>query len=281
MRRGLTLIELTISVAIIALVGLLAMASFVQSRNVRDLSNSGQELLSILRQAQAKALAGENNSAWGVHLEGARFVLFRGTAFSGAPFIEEFVLPANIEMVNITLAGGGTDVVFNRLDGKTNQAGTLDVRVKSAANNTFAVTIDGSGKVYQTGTAPLPTGTRIIDTRHRNFTLAGNIKNSVTLTLRFSDPPNPDTIYPVVMTPVPPRTTFDWTGTVVVGGQNQTLRIHALSISDSATTLSVDRDCRKNTKGVKITFDTSDVATYDANCRDITLWPFGGSVTEP
>ena len=101
------------------------------------------------------------------------------------------------------------------------------------------------------------------------------------MTLRFSDPPNPDTVQNVTMTPVPPRTTFDWTGTVAVGGQNQTLRIHALSIIDTDTLLSVDRDCGKNTKQVKITFDASDVATYNADCQTITIWPFGGTAIEP
>ena len=83
------------------------------------------------------------------------------------------------------------------------------------------------------------------------------------------------------MSPVLPRTTFDWTGTFAVGGINQTMRIHALSIIDTDTILSVDRNCTENTKQVKITFDTNDVATYNADCTTLTVWPFGGTVVEP
>lgn len=278
---GFTLIELVIAVGIIGLMGAIGLVSFVNSRHVRNLSNSGQEIISVLRLAQTKTLAGENNSSWGVKLETSRYILFRGGSYAGASWTEIFNLPGNIEIANISLAGGSQEIVFNRLDGRTNQTGSFDLRVSGTGGAVFSVSVDNSGKIYQTGSVPAPAGSRVLDTRHRTFNLAGTIKNSVTLTLTFSDPPNPNTVYPVVMTPAPPRTSFDWSGSVTVGGQSQTLRVHTLSITDSATSLSVDRDCRKNTKQVKISFDTSDVATYSADCQNITVWPFGGSVSEP
>lgn len=281
MQNGFTLIELLVSIAIVTLLAALGLSSFINSRNVRDLSNSGSEVLSVLRQAQAKTLAGEGNTTWGVRIEAPRYILFRGASYAGATLTEIFSLPTSIEIANITLAGGGQEVVFNKLTGRTIQTGTFDVRVKGTGGAVFSVTIDSSGKVYQTGTAPASANTRVVDTRHRTFDLNGTIKNSITMTLRFSDPPNPDIVLPVAMTPLAPRTSFDWTGTVLVGGQNQTLRIHALSVTDTDTLLSVDRDCRKNTKQVKITFDTSDVATYNADCQNITVWPFGGTAVEP
>ena len=101
------------------------------------------------------------------------------------------------------------------------------------------------------------------------------------MTLTFSDPPAADTIYPVVMTPAPPRASFDWSGTIGVGGQNQTLRIHALSITGGDTVLSVDRDCRTNAKKLKITIDSKDSATYEANCAAAAVGAFGGAMNEP
>ncbi len=279
--KGFTLLELLIYVGILALIGGIGLVSFVNSRNVRDLTNSGQQVISILRLTQTKTLAGEDNSSWGVILEASGYILFRGTTYASASFTQSFNLPSNIEITNISLAGGGQEVVFNRLDGRTNQAGSFDLRVIGTGGTVFPVTVDSSGKAYRTGSAPAPAGSRVIDTRHRTFNLAGTIRDSLTMTLTFSDSPNPDTVYPVTITPSAPRTSFDWSGTVTVGGQDQTLRIHSLSITDTATALSVDRDCRKNTKQVKITFDTSDMATYNADCQNITIWTFGGTVVEP
>lgn len=277
---GFTLLELLVSIGIITLIGALGLVSFINSRNSRELITSAQNVLSVLRLAQSRALAGEDSSPWGVRLEQPQFILFRGAGFAGSTSTKSYLLPSTLEIANLTLSGGGQEVVFNRLDGRTNQPGSFDVRVRGSTSQIFSVTVDSSGKVYQAGTAPAVLGTRIVDTRHRNFNLAGTIKGSLTMALTFSDPPNPDVVSSVTMTPAPPRTTFDWTGTVSVGGQNQTLRIHALSITDAGTLLSVDRDCRKNTKKVKITFDTSDLAAFEADCQTVNVFPFGGTMSE-
>jgi len=280
-RMGFTLLELLISLGVITLIGATSLVSFINSRNARDLTTAGQNVLSILRLAQSKTIAGEDNSIWGVRLESSQFVLFRGTTFAGSPSTTAYLLPASLEIANINLSGGGQEVVFQRLTGATAQSGSSDIRVKGLPSQIFSITIDPSGKTYQTGTAPAPTGNRIVDTRHRAFTLGWSIKNSVTLLLTFSDPPNPDVLYPIVMTPLPPRTTFDWSGTVTVGGQPQTLRIHATSITDSNTVLSIDRDCRRNTKKMNIAIDTRNIATYEADCKTVTVGSFGGTMMEP
>lgn len=278
---GFTLLEITISVGIVVLIAAISLVSFVNSRNVRDLTTSAQNVLSVLRLAQSKALGGEDNTQWGVRLEQAQFILFRGAAFSGSTLTQTYTLPTSVEIANTALSGGGQEVVFKRLTGRTDQFGSFDVRVKGSASQVFSTTIDASGKVYQTGSISAPTGARITDARHRSFNLGWSIQNSATLTLTFSDPPNPDTVQNVAMTPVAPRTIFDWTGTYTIGGISQTLRIHATSITAGNTTLHIDRDCRKNTKKVKISIDTRDIATYEANCSTITVGPYGGTMSEP
>lgn len=281
MKKGFTLLEIIVAVGIISLIGAASMVSFLNSRRTRDLGTSGQNVLSILRLAQSKTIAGEDASNWGVHLDSSQFVLFRGATYAGATKTEPHALPDTLEIANISLAGGGSDIIFQKIYGTTIQSGTIDIRVKAVATQKFSITIDSSGKVYQTETPPASLNTRITDARHRAFNLGWSIQDSLTLTLTFSDTPNPDVIFPVVITPVPPRTTFDWSGSVAVGGQNQILRLHATSITVSNTILHVDRDCRYNTKKVKITIDTRDIATYEANCQTITAGAFGGTVSEP
>lgn len=282
-KKGFTLLEVSISIAILGLIAALSLVSFTNSRNMRDLTTSGQNALSILRLAQSKALAGEDNSVWGVHLETAQFVLFRGMTYAGASHTQSYALPGSVEIANINLAGGGQDIILKKISGGTDQVGSFDVRVKNSTTKLFSITVDGSGKVYQTGTAPPQTGARIIDTRHRSFNLGWSIKTYTTLTLTFSDPPNPDTINNIAMATYfdPGQTKFDWSGAVIVGGQDQTLRIHTTTLTDTNTILSVDRDCRKNTKKVRISFNTRDIATYEADCRIVTVGPYGGAMSEP
>jgi len=280
---GFTLLETLISISVLVLISSLALVSFINSRDVREVAVFGQDVMSVLRLAQSKALGGEDNSAWGIHLEQGQSVLFRGTSYAGAPFTQSFPVPARLEITNIVLAGGGSDVIFKRITGYTDQAGSFDVRVRSATAVFFSVSIDGSGKVYQAGTAQVPGGTRIVDTRHRSFNLGWSLQGYTNMILTFSDPPNPDIVQTIPMASYfsGGQIKFDWSGNFSVGGQNQVLRIHTTLLDGVSTVLSVDRDCRYNTKKVKITFDTRDVATFEADCATVTVGLYGGAMSEP
>lgn len=282
-RRGFTLLEILISISVLTLISGMALVSFVNSRNVREAVVSGQDIISVLRLAQSKSIGGEDNSAWGVHLEQGQAVLFRGTSYAGATFTQNFPVPARLEIADITLTGGGSDVIFKRITGRTDQAGSFTARIRSATSVAFSVSIDGSGKIYQTGTAQTPTGTRLVDTRHRSFNLGWSLQGYTNMILTFSDPPNPDTIQTIPMAQYfsGGQTKFNWSGNFSVSGQNQVLRIHTTSLDGANTILSVDRDCRYNTKKVKIAFDTRDVAIYESDCATITVGAYGGTMTEP
>lgn len=283
MSKGFTIFEAIISVGILSLIGALALVSFINSRNVRDLTTSGQNVLSILRLAQSKTLGGEDNLQWGVRIEQSQTILFRGPTFAGATFTEAHPLPANLEIVNISLNGSGSDVVFKKISGITDQWGNFEVRVRSAPTMVFSVIVASSGKVYPAGTAPVESGARLIDTRHRIFNLGWSIRGYSTTTLTFSDPPNPDILHVFAMAPYfnADQTKFDWSGTLIIGGERQILRLHTTSLTDTNTILSIDRDCQDNTKRVRVTFNTRDVATYALDCKSVTVEAYGGVMSEP
>jgi len=281
--QGFSLIEILITVAIITILAAGAMVSFNTSRNVRDLVTSSQDTLSVLRLAQSKTLAGENDSAWGVHLAAGQIILFKGNTFAGSPLTVVYPLPGSIEIATITLNGGGNDIIFKRVTGETDQTGTFVIDVINAPANSFPVTIDSSGKIYQTASFPVAALTRTVDARHRSFTLGWSIKTAVTMTLTFADPPNPDTLQAVTMSTFfdAGKTKFDWSGTVAVGGINQILRIHTTTLTDTDTVLSIDRDCRKNNKKFSLAIDGKTIAVYEADCANIAVGAFGGTILEP
>jgi len=280
---GFTLLEIVVSIAILILIASAASVSFSNSRNVRELTTASQNVLSILRTAQSKTLAGEENSQWGVHIEQTQVVLFRGPTYAGAGFSEAYPLPSTIEIANISLAGSGSDVIFKRIEGTTDETGIFELRVKSDTTKIFSITVESSGKIYQTGTAPIPTGTRLQDARHRAFTLGWSIQSSAAITLTFEDPAYPNIISTIPMASYfdAGKTKFDWSGTIAVGTTTQILRIHTTSISAADTILHIDRDCRRNTKKMRIDIDAQYIATYEADCKTITVGNFGGTMTEP
>ena len=280
---GFTLLEIVVSIAILILIASAASVSFSNSRKVRELTTASQNVLSILRTAQSKTLAGEEASQWGVHIEQTQVILFRGATYAGAGLTETYPLPSTIEIANITLLGSGSDVIFKRIEGTTDETGAFELRVKSDTTKTFSITVDSSGKVYQTGTAPTPIGTRITDARHRAFALGWSIQNSATTTLTFEDPPYPNTIVMILMASYfdAGKTKFDWSGTIAVGTTTQILRIHTTSLSVADTILHIDRDCRRNTKKMRIDIDAKYIALYEADCKTVIVGNYGGTMTEP
>ncbi len=281
-RRGMSLIELIVTISIIVFLGAASLVSLLSSRNVRDLTTSGQNVLSVLKLAQSKSLAGEGNTTWGVHFESNRVVLFQGPSYVSLGTTTPYALPQSLQIANINLFGGGSDVIFKKITGTTDQSGSVDIQIISTPTSVFSIAIDASGKVYPVSIAVTPTDTRITDARHRLFTLDWSIQSSTNLVLTFSDPPSADTVQTIVMSPYfdPLKTKFDWSGTVSVGGQNQVLRIHTTQLTSTTTALSVDRDCRFNTKKLQISIDANDIATYEADCTTITVGAFGGTMSE-
>ena len=77
-------------------------------------------------------------------------VLFRGAIYDSLDANNEAVaLDSALEIYPTppSLTGGGSDVIFDRLTGKTNQDGTVIIRVKSDTSKTRTITINATGVV--------------------------------------------------------------------------------------------------------------------------------------
>jgi len=119
----------------------------------------------------------------------------------------------------------------------------------------------------------------VTDSRHMEFDLGWSIRGHTTLKLVFHDPPNPDVVKDVAMSGFfnGTNTEFDWEGTVVVGGSNQTMRIHTYYLDSEDTMLSIDRDRRVNNKAVDVSIDGMAIASYAINGTP-TVGANGGSM---
>jgi prepilin-type N-terminal cleavage/methylation domain-containing protein len=149
-RAGFTIIELLASIAILALlisIVFLTTARFVTA-TTRD--QAMEEIISVLRSAQQKTLARENGYNYGVHIGTDAFTLFRAPAYAlgGAGNIVHR-LPGNFSFTGISLAGGGSDIIFQPLNGETNTFGTFTLT--HADGRVSSVVI----RIYASGTAEI------------------------------------------------------------------------------------------------------------------------------
>ncbi|MBI2097182.1 MAG: type II secretion system protein [Candidatus Sungbacteria bacterium] len=277
---GFTLVEVLVTLAALAILGTIVLGAFSRFRTSAQLDGAVRQILSTLRLAQSKTLASETSYQYGVRIETDHIILFRGAVYTASSTNETTDFPSGVVASNVSLAGGGIDVIFDRLTGNTSESGSVTLTAGGGPQSTQVITVEPSGQARAAADALPPTLGRLIDTRHVNFALGWSIQGATTLRLQFLNPPNPDTIEDIVMEGYfdGGQTVFDWSGTVAVNGSNQRLRIHSISIDFSATTLSIDRDRRTNDKGVIILIDGKEIARYDS-AGNVTVGPFGGIMT--
>ncbi|MCK9344663.1 MAG: prepilin-type N-terminal cleavage/methylation domain-containing protein [Candidatus Pacebacteria bacterium] len=146
-KQGFTLIDIVIVSAIIALLVATAVSPFSQFRNAKTLEVATEQALSLLSRARSDTLAAKQGIQYGVHFETTKMVLYRNATYTaGDPTNEETLLDGTIEISSISL-GGGSEVLFQRLTGKTSNAGTIVLRVKSDPSASSTITIVGTGIV--------------------------------------------------------------------------------------------------------------------------------------
>ncbi|MEK7123342.1 MAG: type II secretion system protein [Patescibacteria group bacterium] len=230
--RGFTVIEVLVAVAIIVLITAIGVGVFRNFKIENQLNSAAAGVLSVIRLAQSKTLAGEASSQWGVHFQSDRYALFQGGIYNAAdPNNVVSLLDPQIQISVIALAGGGSELIFNRLTGTTGQDGNVQISSVSDASRLRTIYIESSGQA-NAGSAPTDGGAgRISDSRHIHFNYNRQITlASENLQLSFDGG--------IVVQNIPFTGNFDannhfqWKGTIAVGGENQTLEIHTHKLND-------------------------------------------------
>ena len=148
MRRGFSLIELLFVLLILGILLTVIVWSFSSFRDSRLLENSIGDAVSLTDEARVKTISSYNNMQHGVHFEASRMVLFKGTTFSGSDSDnKEVSIHPLMEIVNISLNNSGSDVVFQRINGKTDNYGSVVIRVKSDPSRAKQININSTGVV--------------------------------------------------------------------------------------------------------------------------------------
>lgn len=145
-KKGFTVIEFLIALAVLAILATIIFTSMSSFRNSKALQMVAEDALSLLDEARGDTLSAKDGYAYGVHFESSKIILFRGTTYSSSDSNNKIVdIDGAVDVYNISLAGGGSDVLFQRLTGKTSQAGTVMIRLKSDNSKIKTIAIEISG----------------------------------------------------------------------------------------------------------------------------------------
>ena len=139
-QRGVTLMEVLMVIGIIATLSVLSFVAFRNLNSTRALEGEAGRVAGELQKARALTLSSKNQAQFGLHVQASQVTLFQGVVFvAGSSTNTVTGLNPLITISSISLAGGGSDVVFNRLSGKTAENGTITLSRTGGASKTITI----------------------------------------------------------------------------------------------------------------------------------------------
>lgn len=137
--HGFTLMEILVVISIMAILLTLSFAFFSKLGNKDALEKDVAGLTSFIRNARLLSVASKDASAFGIHLESGKVVLFEGNTYTPGGANEKVMeYSGKVYMSSYNLNQGNPDIVFTRLSGNTLNFGTVTLSLK---NNSASTTI--------------------------------------------------------------------------------------------------------------------------------------------
>jgi Tfp pilus assembly protein FimT len=148
-QKGISVIELLISIAIIILLVVAVLPSFNSIRQDNILKSSARDVLSSLDKAHSQSISSINSSSYGVHFQSDKVLIFKGTSYVSNDVNNESIsITSPVTISNISL-GGVSDLYFSRLTGAPSASGTVTLSVTGNNSLSKTITISATGALSQ------------------------------------------------------------------------------------------------------------------------------------
>ena len=123
---GFTLVEIIVIITILAILTFISINVLKNFRDHEALTKSASLIVETLRQAKNLTLNSKDSYEYGVHFNTNDMVLFRGSTYPiGSSTNITYDFNSSVVVSNTTLNGGGSDIIFKKLSGETNNNGTI------------------------------------------------------------------------------------------------------------------------------------------------------------
>lgn len=152
LRKGTTLPELLIVIGIIAAIALTGTLLLFSRRTTVNLENVTTEATALLREAQSKSVAQEDDGTWGVRFENSTtsvpfFVLFK-QPYSTSSRTTFRALPSGVGYITSTVPSGGwIEISFDAVSGIRSGSSSVAFYLESQASVSTTLTVSTSGAV--------------------------------------------------------------------------------------------------------------------------------------
>jgi prepilin-type N-terminal cleavage/methylation domain-containing protein len=140
-QRGFTALEILIVIAILGILVAVIFPPLINFRRSSVLNVETQEMVTLINKARLSSMSSKGDVQYGVHFATTSITIFQGATYVfGATGNEEHVFDP-------TVNGGGTDVLFQRITGATDQNATTTLSVVANTSASSTVVVRSSGVV--------------------------------------------------------------------------------------------------------------------------------------
>lgn len=147
-KSGFTLAETLMVVAMTVMVSAIMFFSFASYGSNEAISKDQGRVVSVLEKARAMTLDSYKSAQYGVHFATSTVTIFTGSTYNVSSSTN-IVLTLNpkVKIKTVALSGGGSNIIFNRLSGETNQMGTTTLSLVADSTTTRTITVFATGLI--------------------------------------------------------------------------------------------------------------------------------------
>ncbi len=149
-KRGFSFIELMVVLGIAAILSIAAFMGLFGRKSTTELNTTGQQVLTLLREAQSRSVSGDSGATWGVYFGNAApvpfYALYKNT-YSSQNTVGYYRLPSDVIFVTSTVASGGaTQITFSPNSGIPSASTSISLRLVPQGT-VYTINISASGRV--------------------------------------------------------------------------------------------------------------------------------------
>lgn len=145
--KGISVLEVIIGISLVLILIRVAIIPLVDYRASVSVRTQAESIASMLVDAKNKTLSSVGATQYGVHFTTDDYTLFAGASYNSNNSQNVTLTLDSATITDISLQGGGADVVFARLLGTVSSYGTITITSTKDSSQEKIITITKSGAV--------------------------------------------------------------------------------------------------------------------------------------
>lgn len=152
-QNGFTLLEVILTLAILSIISAIGFSYLGGFKSGADIEETANQIVGKLREAQGKAMAGEDNQRWGVHFYNdntdaslSYYEIFSGNDYVSGIIMERIYLTSLAADVifDMPSVGQSIDIIFSKITGAPTSAQNIVISLQGA---TKTISVETSGRI--------------------------------------------------------------------------------------------------------------------------------------